>query len=205
MSHSPRAKHPALAGRDGSGSHSARLTAVLQRAPAVPAVQGDPRSDPGAVALPVDAGQIRALPHLLDVAGDADVGVLVAFVEHVEGDLGIAARVLQPLAGLVHVHQDRPLSYRYQVAADTGWPSRRNVVMTAGFGLRSITTAAREVAVLTCRASKSCGDASRWHAARSAGPYTRRADPARIRRHRRVRLDQRARSPASCQRAAGRM
>ena len=31
-----------VAGRDGSGTHSARLAAVLQRAPAVPAVYGDP-------------------------------------------------------------------------------------------------------------------------------------------------------------------
>src|ERR1700689_971244 len=36
----------------------------------------------------------------------------------------------------------RPSSQRYQVAVDTGWPSRRSVVMTAGLGLRSMATAA---------------------------------------------------------------
>src|ERR1700691_2143669 len=36
----------------------------------------------------------------------------------------------------------RPSSQRYQVAVDTGWPSRRSVAMTAGLGLRSMTTAA---------------------------------------------------------------
>src|ERR1700722_4715636 len=36
----------------------------------------------------------------------------------------------------------RPSAQRYQGAADTGWPSRRSVVMTDGLGLRSMATAA---------------------------------------------------------------
>ena len=40
-------------GRDGAGIHSARLAAVLQRAPGVPAVHGDPGADPATVALRV--------------------------------------------------------------------------------------------------------------------------------------------------------
>ena len=62
--------------------------------------------------------------------------------QQVEGDPGIVAHVLQPLAALVHAHQHRPLSHKYQVAVATGWPSGRRVVMTAGFGLRSMATAA---------------------------------------------------------------
>ena len=48
----------------------------------------------------------------------------------------------------------RPSSHRYQVAADTGWPSRRKVVMTAGFGLRSIATAASGSGGFDMRTSK---------------------------------------------------
>ena len=70
----------------------------------MPAVHGDPGADPAAVeprvrlayVLPgqaVDAGQVRVLAHLPDVASDAEVGVPVALVEHVQGDPGIAAQV----------------------------------------------------------------------------------------------------------------
>jgi hypothetical protein len=48
----------------------------------------------------------------------------------------------------------RPLSHRYQVAADTGWPSRCKVVMTAGFGLRSIAIAASGSGGFDLRTSK---------------------------------------------------
>jgi hypothetical protein len=62
----------------------------------------------------------------------------------------------------------RPSSHRYQVAADTGRPSRRKVVMTAGFGLRSIAIAAAGSGGFDMRTSEmSCGDVSRWHAART--------------------------------------
>ena len=36
----------------------------------------------------------------------------------------------------------RPSSHSYQVAMATGWSFRRKVVMTAGFGLRNMATAA---------------------------------------------------------------
>src|SRR6185437_8958427 len=95
----------------------ARLAAVLQRAPAVPCVHDDPGADPVAVApgvrvarvLPgqaVDVGQAGVLADVLDVADDADVGVPVALVDHVEGDPGVAADVLKALTAFVHVHQD---------------------------------------------------------------------------------------------------
>ena len=66
----------------------------------------------------------------------------------------------------------RPSSHRYQVAADTGWPSRRRVVMTAGFGLRSMATAASGSGGFDMRASKvSYRDAFSCHAAHLAPPY----------------------------------
>ena len=66
----------------------------------------------------------------------------------------------------------RPSSQRYQVAVDTGWPSRRRVVMTAGLGLRSMATAASGSGGFDMRASKlSCVDAYSWHRAPFGLPY----------------------------------
>jgi hypothetical protein len=54
----------------------------------------------------------------------------------------------------------RPSFHRYQVAVDTGWPSRRSVVMTAGLGLRSMATAVSGSGGFGMRPSKlSCVDA----------------------------------------------
>jgi len=92
------------------------LAAVLERAPAVPAVYCDQGADAAAVAprvrvtrvLPgdaVDVGQVLIVVDFIDVADDAHVGVPAALVENVERHPGIGAHVLEPLAALVHVHQ----------------------------------------------------------------------------------------------------
>src|ERR1700683_50165 len=108
-----------LATRAGM-TQPALLARVFQRAPAVPGFNGDPGADAAPVALPVrtarvmpgqavDVGQVGVVAPLLDVADDADVGVPVAFIEHVERTPGIVAHVLQPFAALVHVHQNPAL------------------------------------------------------------------------------------------------
>jgi hypothetical protein len=150
----PSAEHLVLAFQGRSCSRLARgLAIVLERTPAVPAVHSEPGTDPAAVALrvrpadvvlgyAVDIGQARILAHLIDVADDADVSAPAAFIEHVEGDAGIVAYVLERFRPSSIFTSIRPSSHRYQVAVATGWPSGRRVVMTAGFGLRNMTTAA---------------------------------------------------------------
>lgn len=94
----------------------------------------------------VDAGQGGVLTHLLDVAGDADMGVSVAFIKHVGGD-----------------------------------PPRRRVAMTAGFGLRSMATAASGSGGFDMRSLRS----ERWWGLQPGmlpGPLRRR--PAAPIRHR---------------------
>jgi hypothetical protein len=114
-----------------------------QPTPAVPAVPGDPRADPAAVAprvrparvLPgeaVDVGQFGVLPQLLDVAGRSDIGVPVAFIEQVEATRGSWRMCSSRLRPSSMFTSTPPSSRRYQVAVDTGRPSRRRVAMTAG-------------------------------------------------------------------------
>src|ERR1700729_1004125 len=113
----PCAEHLVLAFQGRSCSCLAcGLAIVLERTPAVPAVHCDPGTDPAAVALrvrpadvvlgyAVDIVQARILAHLIDVADDADVRAPAAFIEHVEGDAGIVAYVLEPLPAFIHIHK----------------------------------------------------------------------------------------------------
>src|SRR5580704_3613458 len=176
-----RAEHLVLAVQVRSCSRLAPgLAIVLERTPAVPAVHGDPGADPAAVALrvwpadvvlgyAVDVGQARVLARLVDVADDAHVGAPAAFVEHVEGDPGIVAYVLEPLPAFVHVHQHPAVvpqvpggrGYWLAVGPQGGDDRRIGLVQHGhcGLGKRWFRHAASTV---------SYRDAFSWHAARPA-------------------------------------
>jgi len=66
---------------------------------------------------PVDVGQIGVVHQLDDPALHADVRIPVGLVQHGQRDARVLAQVVQPLAAVLHVHQD-PVAVQHVPGGD---------------------------------------------------------------------------------------